>query len=165
VRWRAPDGSAITLGLQSHLAEAGASLGLRFHGGGGAALGLRLGAVLLVDIIDLAAGAPALPSDRVLGATAAVSLVVPRVFEVGGRAIGVRLGAGAMAPAWLTQNIQDGLDTTTWGAGASGGVSIAMLRDPSRGQLLGRARLPDHRGTGARRGKAGPLRHAAGRLP
>jgi hypothetical protein len=153
VRYQAPDGSTGILAVQQHNADAGGSLGVRFHALGGASLRARVGAVVVIDIVDLAAGAPPLPSDRVIGMHAGLLLDVPRLLSLGTRALGVRLGLAAIAPAQITQNIQDGAALSVWGLAAGAGVSIALAGDAARGRLS----------LGAEWAFAGLFVHASGR--
>jgi hypothetical protein len=128
VKYHAPDGD-ITLGVNAHTIDAGLSAGVGFRALGGLTLRLRVGADVAFNMIQSNVKAP-LPSDRVLGMAIGLGLDIPRLFAIGERAFGVRVYGGALAPAQRAQTagLEEGKNSTTYGAAFGGALDLGLYK-------------------------------------
>lgn len=133
------DGSAIVLPTQSHTIDGGLSAGVHFGVLGGLNVRLRLGGQMVLNLIQPEVRTK-LPSDRVLGMTIGAGAGAPALFYLGGRPFGVQLYGGGLVPAQRAQTVglEDGAQSTTFGAFFGGGISYVVMAanpDKYRGQL------------------------------
>jgi hypothetical protein len=135
VRWRAPDGSSVVLGVQAHQVSAGLSAGLHFDALGGLELRARAGGRLDLNLLDSSVAVP-LASDRLLGLTVGLGLDAPRLFAPSGHAIGAHAFALGTVFGARSENIDEGSDRGTWGVRAGAGLSLALWQRADRGRVL-----------------------------
>jgi uncharacterized protein YgiM (DUF1202 family) len=133
------DGSAIVLPTQSHTIDGGLSAGLHFSVLGGLSVRLRLGGQMVLNLIQPEVRTK-LPSDRILGMTIGAGAGAPALFYLGGRPFGIQIFGGGVVPAQRAQTVglEDGAQSTTYGAFFGGGVSYVLMApnpDKYRGQL------------------------------
>jgi hypothetical protein len=131
-RWRAPDGTTPIVHLQQHSADAGVALGLRFAALGGLTLRARVGGRFDADLLD-GASLP-LPSDRLLGLTAGLELLLPRLATISGHPLGLRLFGDALVYGSRNESIDDGRDAGSWGV-KGGGSLVLGLWESERGRV------------------------------
>lgn len=132
-------GSAINLGVQSHTIDAGLSAGVHFAVVGGLTLRLRLGGEMILNLVQPDVRAK-LPSDRILGMTIGLGLSAPALFTIGGRPFGAQVFGGGLVPAQRAQTVglEDGAQSTTYGAFFGGGLSFVLMQpnlEKYKGQL------------------------------
>jgi uncharacterized protein YraI len=131
-------GSTVVLGLQTHTVDVGASAGVHFGVLGGLNLRLRIGGQLVANLVQENQTVQ-LPSDRILGMTIGLALGAPALFYMKGRPFGVAVFGGGLVPARRDQTpgLEDGAQSSTFGAFFGGGISFALLKPSEhyRGQL------------------------------
>jgi len=81
-----------------------------------------------------------LPSDRILGMTIGLGLAAPALFTIAGHPFGVSLFGGGLVPAQRAQTVglEDGAQSTTFGAFFGGGLSFTLMQpnmEKYKGQL------------------------------
>lgn len=110
----AAPGGDLVLAIQNHDLDAAAALGLRFDALGGVVVSLRVGARLLIELIDQNPKA-ALPSDRIAAMQVGLRLELPSLYA----GLGVRLDGALIAPGSIgeTGGLGEGQ-----GAGTIGGT-------------------------------------------
>jgi uncharacterized protein YgiM (DUF1202 family) len=133
------DGTAVTMGVQSHTADVGAAAGVHFGVLGGLSLRLRIGGQMVLNLIQPDVRTK-LPSDRILGMTIGLGVTAPALFHIARRPFGVALFGGGLVPAQRAQTVglEDGAQSSTYGAFFGGGLSFALLApnpERYRGQL------------------------------
>ena len=133
------DGTTVTLGVQAHTADVGLSAGLHFGVLGGLSVRLRLGGQMILNLVQPDVRTK-LPSDRILGMTIGLGVAAPALFHLANRPFGVALFGGGLVPAARAQTLglEDGAQSTTFGAFFGGGLSYALMApnpDHYHGQL------------------------------
>jgi uncharacterized protein YgiM (DUF1202 family) len=128
-----------TLAVQAHTIDGGVSAGLHFGVLGGFSVRLRLGGQMMLNLVQPDVDVK-LPSDRVLGMTIGVGLAAPALFSLGGHPFGVALFGGGLVPAQRAQTVglEDGAQSTTFGAFFGGGLSFTLMQpnaEKYKGQL------------------------------
>jgi hypothetical protein len=128
LRYTGSDGNGVLLGIQAHTIDAGLSGGVHFRAVGGLSVRLRVGGMLQLNTIEANVKAP-LPSDRIVGMTVGLAANLPALFYLARRPFGVQLYGGGLVPATRdqTSGLEDGQNSTTYGAYFGGGFSYAFL--------------------------------------
>jgi opacity protein-like surface antigen len=128
-KYKAADGSNVTLGVQDHTIDAGASAGLHFNVIGGLDLGLRLGGELALNLIQATTKAP-LPSDRVLGLTIGLGMALPAFATIADRPLGAHVVAMGLVPAQRVQTpgLEEGPSSSTVGFGVAAGLAYNLVK-------------------------------------
>ena len=123
------DGTAVTLGVQSHTIDGGVSAGIHFGVVGGLSVRLRLGGQMVLNLVQPDVRVK-LPSDRILGMTIGLSLAAPALFTLAGRPFGISLFGGGLVPAQRAQTVglEDGAQSTTFGAFFGGALSFVVMQ-------------------------------------
>ena len=132
-------GTAKVLGTQSHTIDGGVSAGVHFNVMGGLSIRVRLGGQMVLDLVQPDVDVK-LPSDRIVGMTIGLGLAAPALFTLGGHPFGVALFGGGVVPAQRAQTVglEDGAQSTTFGAFFGGGLSFTLMQpsmDHYKGQL------------------------------
>jgi uncharacterized protein YgiM (DUF1202 family) len=129
VRYHTTDGSQVVLGMQNHVIDFGAQLGVHINAIGGIELRVRLGGEMMVDLMQGSAKAP-LPSDRILGMTVGAAIAAPNLLTLGHRPFGVHLFGWALVPAQRAQTIglEEGTKSSTIGATFGGGLAYGLYK-------------------------------------
>ena len=133
------DGTAVTLAVQAHTIDGGISAGLHFGVLGGLSVRLRLGGQMVLNLVQPDVRVK-LPSDRILGMTIGAGLSAPALFTLGGHPLGVSLYGGGVVPAQRAQTVglEDGAQSTTFGAFFGGAISFTVMQpnaEKYKGQL------------------------------
>ena len=133
------DGSAVTLGVQAHTIDGGISAGVHFGVLGGLALRFRIGGQMVLNLVQADVRVK-LPSDRILGMTLALAATAPALFTIAGHPLGISLYAGGLVPAQRAQTVglEDGAQSTTFGAFFGGALSFTLMQpnqEHYKGQL------------------------------
>jgi hypothetical protein len=133
------DGSAVNLPVQSHTIDGGLSAGVHFAVVGGLNLRLRLGGQMILDLVQPDVRAK-LPSDRIVGMTIGLGIGAPALFTIAGRPFGVQIFGGGLVPAQRAQTVglEDGAQSSTFGAFFGGGLSFTVMQpsmEKYKGQL------------------------------
>lgn len=133
------DGTTIVLPVQSHTIDGGLSAGVHFGVLGGLNFRLRLGGQMVLNLIQPEVRTK-LPSDRILGMTIGLGAGAPALFYLGGRPFGIQIYGGGIVPAQRAQTVglEDGAQSTTFGAFFGAGVSYVLMaanQEHYRGQL------------------------------
>jgi hypothetical protein len=134
LRYQASNGVAASLSLQTHTLDGAFALGFHSRAAGGIDVALRVGAELMLTVIGYDAGV-AVPSDRVIGMLAGLGVQLPRLGELGGHPVSVRLSGAAIAPGTRADNA--GLAAAgarTYGGHFGGDIGVGLV-DRRAGQL------------------------------
>lgn len=133
------DGSVVNLGIQAHTIDGGVSAGVHFGVLGGLALRLRLGGQMVLNLVQPDVRAK-VPSDRIVGMTIGLGVTAPTLFRLGRLPLGAWAYAGGLVPAQRAQTVglEDGAQSSTFGAFFGGGLSLTVMRpnlESYKGQL------------------------------
>jgi hypothetical protein len=129
----------VLLSIQSHTGDAGVTGAVHFNVLGGLTLRLRIGAHLVLNAIQQDVRAK-LPSDLIIGLSLGTGITVPALFYINERPVGVSAFTAGLLPAerQQTPGLEDGAQSSTWGALVAGALSFALLSPSyarSHGQL------------------------------
>jgi uncharacterized protein YgiM (DUF1202 family) len=132
-------GAAKVLAVQAHTIDGGISAGAHFGVLGGLALRLRIGGQMVLNLVQPDADVK-LPSDRIVGMTIGAGLSAPALFTIAGHPLGASLYVGGLVPAQRAQTVglEDGAQSTTFGAFFGGALSFTLMQpnaEKYKGQL------------------------------
>ncbi|HEY2744309.1 MAG TPA: SH3 domain-containing protein [Polyangia bacterium] len=130
VKYTFPDAMGVkALAVQAHTIDGGVSAGVHFNVLGGFSVRLRLGGQMVLNLVQPDVNLK-LPSDRILGMTIGLGLAAPALFTLAGHPFGVQLFGGGLVPAQRAQTVglEDGAQSTTFGAFFGGGLSFILMQ-------------------------------------
>jgi uncharacterized protein YgiM (DUF1202 family) len=127
------------LAMQVHTIDGGVAAGVHFNVLGGFNVRLRLGGQMILNLVQPDVDLK-LPSDRIVGMTIGLGLGAPALFTLAGHPFGVQLFGGGLVPAQRAQTVglEDGAQSTSFGAFFGGGLSFTLMQpnlERYKGQL------------------------------
>lgn len=130
VKYHSPQANGdVVLGEQAHQIGFGLSPGVHFDAIGGVDLKLRLGGEFDMNLIQSSTKVP-LPSDVVAGMAVGLGIGLPELFHFGGRAFGLYVLGGLLAPATRMQTggLAEGATSSTIGGYFGGGLHVGLYK-------------------------------------
>jgi hypothetical protein len=127
LRYQASNGAAAALSLQTHALDGALALGFHSRAAGGIDVALRVGAEVMLTVVGSDARV-ALPSDRVIGMLAGLGVQLPRLGELRGHPVSLRLSGAAIAPGTRADNA--GLaagGAPTYGGHFGGDIGVGLV--------------------------------------